>query len=190
MLRETGDRSFPIWLLGDSNPPQWEARLSAPFDPRHPVIHNIWKPVADVVQDGVCRGARLRVDTRRLYVRNAIASSSIKPRDTRPEWSDPVVSEVNGFRDPVDQSRPAVVFSFGAFAFEFGRRAFGEPKRAWGLWRTKQLGEQFRNRCAAFRPDRVTLIPLLPSVHQRRRLPVQPRGILWRRDRQLFRAHR
>ena len=72
---EVGDRGFPLWLIGDSNPAQWELRLKTPFDPRHPVRHNIWTPILDVIQGRVYRGLQTpRVDSSKLYIRQRSAN--------------------------------------------------------------------------------------------------------------------
>src|SRR5206468_1595661 len=55
MRREVGEQSFPMWLIGDSNPDEWENDLETPFDPRHSARHNIWTAVIDVVQDRLFR---------------------------------------------------------------------------------------------------------------------------------------
>lgn len=72
MDRETGDPHFPIWLLGDSNPRNWENHLKTPLDPRHPARHNIWTPILDEIQDRLFRRLRMRLDTSKMYIRNAI----------------------------------------------------------------------------------------------------------------------
>ena len=51
MAAEHNDPRFPIWLIGDSNPKNWENRLSYPLDARHPARHSIWTPVLDAMQD-------------------------------------------------------------------------------------------------------------------------------------------
>jgi len=53
MHRETGEKTFPSWLLGDSNPARWQSRLENPLDAKHPIRHNIWTSVLDVVQETV-----------------------------------------------------------------------------------------------------------------------------------------
>jgi hypothetical protein len=32
---EVGNKEFPVWLLGDSNPKNWQDVLITPLDPRH-----------------------------------------------------------------------------------------------------------------------------------------------------------
>ena len=45
MNRDSGSRNFPIWLIGDSSPAEWEAYLVDPLDSKHPARHNIWTPI-------------------------------------------------------------------------------------------------------------------------------------------------
>ena len=58
MKKEVGSKSFPIWLLGDSNPEQWQNKLDEPLDSRHPIRHNIWTSVLNVIQDRIFREHR------------------------------------------------------------------------------------------------------------------------------------
>lgn len=76
MKKEVGSRNSDIWLLGDSNPKNWQKVLKTPLDPRHPARHNIWTPVLEVIQDRVFRTCRCRVDTSQIYVRNAVEDDS------------------------------------------------------------------------------------------------------------------
>lgn len=161
MRREAGDPSFPIWLLGDSNPAQWENVLDTPLDPRHPARHSIWTPVLERIQDDVYRLCGARLDTSSLYVRNAVADASTKPGGARAEWG-PVTAEVVALRDLLDRYRPHLVLSFGAFSFEFTRRALGEElPRAFSYWGARRLGDEFRARSRGLEPGRIHLLPLL-----------------------------
>lgn len=87
MLQEAGERNFPLWLLGDSNPKNWADKLNKPLDPRHPAIHNIWTPIIDSIQDKVYRENCLRVETTELYIRNALENANEKPNNNEKIWS-------------------------------------------------------------------------------------------------------
>ncbi|MBK8048508.1 MAG: hypothetical protein IPK16_16155 [Anaerolineales bacterium] len=80
MNRDVGDKTCPIWLLGDSNPSNWQDVLVTPLDPRHPARHSIWTPVLDVMQDRVFRKQRLRIDTSSIYIlqRSKIQVANLK----------------------------------------------------------------------------------------------------------------
>ena len=147
MKREVGNRGWPIWLLGDSNPRRWQRVLETPLDPRHPVRHNIWTSVLDTIQDRVYRAFRGRLETSSIYIRNAIADPADKPAGTSVTWGAPVAVEVEAFQELVDEYQPTMVLSFGAFAFEFARRALIEkPMRAYSYWGARRLGDEFRAR--------------------------------------------
>jgi len=161
MKRDVGDPAFPIWLLGDSNPPQWEGVLTTPLDPRHPARHSIWTPVLDQIQDRVYRLCGDRMDTSSLYIRNAVASATDKPAGKTKEW---VLAsrEAAAFRELLDEHRPVLLISFGAFSFEFARRVLAEePQRPYAHWGARGLGEQFRERVCSFDLSRTNLLPLL-----------------------------
>lgn len=162
MKKEAGDRNSEIWLLGDSNPKNWQAVLEAPFDPRHPARHSIWTPVLEAIQDRVFREYRDRVDTSSIYVRNAIEDPADKPRSNSVEWGTIAERELQGFREVVRENRPPMLISFGAFSFEFTRRALREePKRSYCYWGARRLGHEFRQRVDQFDLAATNLFPLL-----------------------------
>jgi len=162
MKKEVGSKNSEIWLLGDSNPKNWQTVLETPFDPRHPARHSIWTPVLEVIQDRVFRVCRWRVDTSQIYVRNAIEDPSNKPPSRSIEWGMKVQNEVQEFQKIVREHCPKIIFSFGAFSFEFARRVLSEePRRGYGYWGARRLGEQFRQRIEQFNLDTTNLLPLL-----------------------------
>jgi hypothetical protein len=162
MIREIGSRDFPIWLLGDSNPQNWATSLETPLDPRHPARHSIWTSVLDVIQDRVYRQSHLRVDVSNLYIRNAIGDPINKPRGNMLTWSTPVVIEKEYFKNIVKESRPTLVFCFGAFSYEFARRSLSEKNiHPHGYWGAKRLGDDFRMRVKGFDLSKTNIIPLL-----------------------------
>ena len=145
----TGDPEFPIWLIGDSPPKKWVDKLDTPLDPRHPARHNIWTSVADPMQDRLYRQRGLRLDTSRLYIRNAMLSL-----DEQIQLSGPRLKEL------LDKYRPSVVLTFGASAFMIALFASGEvPQKLYKT--TKLLGEQFRSRIEKYDEHKVNIIPLL-----------------------------
>lgn len=162
MNREVGDRDFPIWLIGDSNPAQWQDKLKTPLDPRHPILHNIWTSVVDVVQDSVYRNCRRRIDTSSLYIRNAVDDPSKKPQTSSIDWYPNTNEEIDILHELLARHQPALIVSFGAFAFEFARRAQRrEPIHSFSYWGARRLGEEFRINARHFDVTEVNLLPLL-----------------------------
>jgi hypothetical protein len=162
MKKEVGEIDFPIWLLGDSNPERWESYLNSPFDPRHPIRHNIWTSVLDEIQDVVFRSFQLRLDASRLYIRNAIENSNLKPGRYELVWGSEVESEIKGFAKSINRHKPTIIICFGSFSFEFARRSLAKiPNYSIDHWRTKKLGEAFRGSMKYFSLFTVNLIPLL-----------------------------
>ena len=162
MKKDSGDKNSHIWLLGDSNPRNWDTVLETPFDPRHPARHSIWTPVLEAVQDRVFRAGRIRVDSTSFYTRNAIEAPKTKPLPQAIEWDGQTERETREFRKTVRQFSPKILLSFGAFAFEFARRALNQgPRRNYGYWSTRRLGEEFRERIDEFDVNQVNLLPLL-----------------------------
>ena len=151
MKRESGSKKFPIWLIGDSNPKNWENDLDCPLDPRHPARHNIWTPILDGIQERVFLADRCRVDTTQLYVRNAVQSAGNKPLGTDAIWKPELLKETCDLANDLTSCTPKVVFAFGAFAFEFTRRSLEKnQERKFNDWTTKKLGQEFRQRVKNF----------------------------------------
>jgi hypothetical protein len=170
MQREDGDKNFPIWLLGDSNPSNWQDVLITPLDPRHPARHNIWTPVLDVIQDKVFRKSRNRVDVSTIYIRNAVQDPKDKPSGTILHWSLQLDNEIAEFRQLLSQHTPVILLSFGRFAFEFSRRVLDQgPKHLVGYWGARNMGDEFRKRIGAFDPGTTNLLPLLHTSISRGR---------------------
>lgn len=149
MQDSVGDPEFPIWLIGDSPPEAWARKLDTPLDPRHPARHNIWTSVADPLQDRLYRRRKLRLDTSRLYIRNAMVN-----------LGEPLQSSGARLGKLLDRYRPNLVLTFGASAFMIALFASGEvPQRVYKT--TKLLGEQFRSRIEKYQERKINIIPLL-----------------------------
>ena len=118
--RESPGR-WPIWLVGDSSPKDWEKHLDEPLDPRHPARHSIWTPVLERIQGQVYRCGRRRVDETRLYMTNAVHDSDDRPDVGSAQWGPELREKAKCFGGRLESYRPALVFTFGAFAFEFLR---------------------------------------------------------------------
>lgn len=166
MQRDTGDPSFPMWLLGDSNPKNWEHVLFTPLDPRHPARHSIWTPILDTMQDYIYRSSRKRIETSSLYIRNAIANPGIKPAATAVQWNETINQEVRAYALQLATYHPRLIFSFGAFAFEFARRVVQPtfPISAYTRWGATTLGKEFIQRIERFDPQKTNLLPLLHAT--------------------------
>ena len=169
MLKESGDKHFPIWLVGDSNTKNWADQLGTPLDPRHPAIHNIWTPILDVIQDKVYRDSHLRIDASKLYIRNAIECATDKPDRREKDWSEKNQNKIKELNVLLRKYQPAFLFSFGSFSYEFCRRAMGEiPHHPFQYWTTKRLGEGFREKIFNFQINQTNIIPLLHATIARR----------------------
>ena len=162
MNRDSGSRTFPIWLIADSSPARWESRLVQPLDPRHPARHNIWTPILDGIQNHLFSVARTRIDTTDLYIRNAVHYPEEKPPYRRRDWSPNLTPQTRDLAKLIAQHRPKLLLTFGAFAFEFTRRSLNQvPPQALSHWTSGRLGWEFKHRVQAFDPDEFNLLPLL-----------------------------
>ncbi|MYC28725.1 MAG: hypothetical protein F4X65_01350 [Chloroflexi bacterium] len=164
MDESRGCKYFPIWLLGDSNPKNWEDKLDVPLDTRHPAVHNIWTPIVDLVQETVFEKDCKRINTSRLYVRNAVEDANEKPEYGVKNWDPRLNERTRKLRKHIEEYKPKIVFSLGAFAFEFARRALTSEEGEYQgsrYWSAEKLGEQFRQRTKGFCVGETNLLPLL-----------------------------
>ena len=149
MKRESGERSFPIWVL---------------FSPKHPINHDNWTPVLDEIQDKVYREMNNRIETTNIYFRNTVSDSRIIP-NTLNWWGPEVAREIETFREIVLEYKPKFVFSIGAFTFEFLRRVYDiKPEKGPKAWSTSALGEEFERSIENFDIYSTNIIPLLHRV--------------------------
>jgi uracil-DNA glycosylase len=147
----TGNPEFPIWLIGHSPPKAWADKLDTPLDPRHPARHSIWTSVADPMQDRIYRQRKLRLDTFRLYIRNAMKHPFTKLN---------IQADTQTLKEIIKKYKPTIILTFGVAAFSISLLASGETPPFFANT-TRLLGEQFRNRIENFHDDKVNVIPLL-----------------------------
>ena len=168
MEKDVGDKRFPIWPLGDSNPRNWERRLNTPLDPRHLARHNIWTPVLDGIQDRLFRESRARLDTRQMYIRNAIQNAHEKPENWNVSWNENLEQELTDFRKDLEEYNPRLLITFGAFSYEFARRSRNEdPVHPHGFWGAERIGLEFRKAIGSMHLDRINVVPLLHATISR-----------------------
>lgn len=162
MLREVGLKEFPIWLLGDSEPVNSNSYLETPFDPRHPVRHNIWTSISDVMQDYIYRENGKRIDASKVFIRNAITDVKFKPERSAKVWDGQVLVEIEDYRKLRKLFKPQIILTFGSFSYEFARRTYDiEDKKHYGYWDTLKLGDEFRAKMACSILTETRVIPLL-----------------------------
>lgn len=150
VMRETGERTCPIWLL---------------VNPKHPAVrHIIWTPALAEIQDKVYRETHTRLDTSNLYIRNAVGDSRIVP-DTLNWWGAEIIKEIELFREIVLEHQPKIIISFGAFPLEFLRRVYEiKPEKPPKYWGTSNLGNEFDRSIENFDITKTNRIPLLRRV--------------------------
>lgn len=159
MDRTDGSPKSLVWLVADSNPVKWQKHLAVPLDRRFPTPHNIWTPIAYVIQRRLFRECRIRLADN-FYVRNAVEDPADKGNKERLD------EEIAIFRGLMGgNNQPLFVLCFGQFAFEFVRRARQEvPQLDFRDWTVPRLAKEFRDRICAFRVDEVNVLPLLHKV--------------------------
>jgi len=165
---EAEQLSRHIWLVGHSYPTRWLQDLREPLDPRHPVRHNIWTSVLEVIQEvAYTRGSGRRIDTAKLFVCNAAAKQQ---PGAKPDWDyngQILPARIALFRNRLQTYQPPIVLTFGADVFDFMSRALATaPNGGCGSFRRAPLsaaglGAEFRRAANSFNPDQVNVFPLL-----------------------------
>ena len=147
MKQESGERTYPIWLL---------------VNPKHPAVrYTIWTPVLDEIQDRIFREIHTRIDTTNIFIRNAVSDCGIVP-NTLNWWGPEVAKEIVSFREMVLEHKPKILICFGAFPFEFLRRVYEiKPEKGPKYWGTSNLEDEFRKAIENFDINKTNRIPLL-----------------------------
>ena len=150
MKRELGIRTYPIWLL---------------INPKYPAVrHDIWRPVLDEVQERVFRELQTRIDTSNIYIRSAVSDGGVVP-NTLNWWGKEVAKEIEFYREIINEHKPKMLISFGAFPFEFARRVFEvKPEKGPKAWSASNLKDEFKNSMEIFDINQTNRIPLLRRV--------------------------
>jgi len=156
MRRSCGCPDSAIWMLGDSPPSKHEHWLDEPLDRRFPTRHNIWTSIESVINRELFVHDKSRIDDRRFFVYNAVASSKTWENESA------INTELSEFRKQVGDNRPFLFLAFGRRAFEFARRFQGEePNTSFSSLSVPKIKEQFDARFPAVRQGEKSLLPLL-----------------------------
>lgn len=148
--RDSGEKSYPIWLL---------------VNPKYPAVRqDIWRPILDEIQDKVYREMQTRIDTPNIYIRSAVSDSGIVP-NTLNWWGKEVAKEIEILKELVHEYKPKMLITFGAFPFEFVRRVFEiKPEKGPKAWSSSVLRDEFEKSMENFDINQTNRIPLLRRV--------------------------
>jgi len=146
MKKESGDRSFPIWLLVNPN------NLS--------VCHDIWVPILDEIQDKIYRKFHTRIDPENIFIKNAVSDIGIVPK-TSNCWAAEVAKEIVMLRESVLVHQPKILITFGALTYEFVKRVL-ETRSEEGpkYWSTTNIEDEFERSIASFDINQTNKIPI------------------------------
>ncbi|MBC2725851.1 hypothetical protein [Desulfosporosinus sp.] len=172
--RELGERTYPIWLL---------------INPKYPAVrHDIWRPILDEIQDRVFRELYTRIDTSNIYIRSAVSDGGIVP-NTLNWWGKEVAKEIEFYRGIIQEHKPKMLISFGAFPFEFARRVFEvKPEKGPKAWSSSILRDEFDNAMENFDIHCTNRIPLLRRVITNDKR-VENRSFLSKTEREAYFQH-
>lgn len=166
MKEYDGLPQYKIWLIGDSNP-ECEDKIDVPLDKKHPVRHNIWTSVLDEMQDYIYRETLqkniypLRIDSKKIYIRNAIENVKNKPAKKSLKWKN-TNSKLEQLNKLMNEMQPLVIITFGQFSYEFVRRACGEQQNSYNHWTKEEIGKKFNESIEHFElKGKPNIIPLL-----------------------------
>ena len=146
MEKESGDRSYPIWLLVNPN--------------NLDVCHDLWAPILDEIQDKIYRKFHTRIDPENIFIKNTVSDIGIVPK-TSNSWAAEVAKEIVMLRESVLEHQPKILITFGALTYEFVKRVL-ETRSEEGpkYWSTTNLGDEFERSMADFDINQTNRIPI------------------------------
>lgn len=150
MKQESGDESYPIWLL---------------VNPKYPgAIYDIWTPILYEIQDRVYRKLHARIDTENIFIKSAVSDIGIV-RNSSNWWAAEVAKEEVMLRESVREHQPKILITFGTITYEFVRRVFEiRPEKGPKYWSTTNLEDEFERSIANFDINQTNRIPLPSRV--------------------------
>jgi len=147
--QESGDRSYPIWLL---------------VNPNYPAVrHNVWTPILEEIQDKVYRKLHTRIDTSNIFIKNAVSDIGIVSNTINSGIE--VAKQIVMLKESVLQQQPKIIITFGTITYELVRRVF-EKRHEKGpkYWSTTNLSDEFERSIANFDINQTNRIPLPSRV--------------------------
>jgi len=180
--KERGNKDFPIWFIGDSQPtlefnPKKKSLsvylqelstyldfIDYPLTTKHPTIHNIWTSIENELQEFFFRSFKKRLDSKKIYVRNAVRLARIKPKGSSVNWNGQYDKLLNSFNSDIKKYQPRVLITFGQFAYEFVRRSRNMKKVKIKDWTVIELGNEFRKAMTNPNSGNLYMIPLLHEI--------------------------
>lgn len=173
MKIESGDKSYPIWLLVN------------PQDPS--VIHDIWNPILSDIQDRVYRKLHSRIDTGNIFIKNAVSDIGIIPNSSK-WWAAEVTKERVMLRDNIHLYQPKILITFGTITDEFVRRVFDlRPENGPKYWRTTNLEDEFERAIENFDINQTNRIPLFRQVMKSGKFNEDRNDFSWEDNENYFR---
>ena len=186
--KESGDRSYPIWLL---------------VNPKYPADrHDIWAPILDEIQDRVYRKLNTRIDTENILIKNTVSDIKIVPRTVNhcaseeAETVDEVdeaeeaeeAEEIVKLRESVLVHQPKILITFGTMTYEFVKRVFDRrPEQGPKYWSTTNLEDEFERSIANFDIKQTNSIPLLRRIMKSGKFHEDHNYFSWEENEHYFR---
>ena len=170
---ESGDKSYPIWLL---------------LNPKYPaVIYDIWNPILYEIQDKVYRKLHARIDTKNIYIKNTVSNIGLEPNNSTGR-SEEVSQEMVALRESILEHQPKIIITFGTITSEFIRRIFEKrPEIGPQYWSTTNLDYEFDRSIANFDVNQTNMIPLLRRIMKKSKLIDERDYFSWEDNENYFR---
>ena len=148
--KESGDGSYPIWLL---------------VNPKNPAVrYDIWAPILNEIQDNVYRKLHKRIDTENILIKNAVSDIGIVSNSSNCRASE-VAEEIVTLRESILEHQPKILITFGIISYELVRRVFEiRPENGPKYWSTTNLGDEFERSIANFDINQTNRIPLIRRI--------------------------
>lgn len=149
--KESGDKSYPIWLLVNPN--------------YFAMFQVIWAPILDEIQDKVYRRLRTRIETKNIFIKSTVSDIGIAAKSSKARAAE-VTKELIMLKESVLEHQPKIIITFGAITHELVRRVFDiRPQEGPKYWNSTNLEDEFERSIANFNINQTNRIPI-PLLRQ------------------------
>lgn len=143
---ESGDRSFPIWLL---------------VNPKYPSARpDIWIPILEMIQDKVYRKLHTIIDIEKFFIKYIVSDIGVVSHNSK-WYSTEIDNDIIDLKESILEYNPKLLITFGTVAYELVNRICEiRSEKGPRYWSSANLRSEFEQSIANFDITRPNRIPL------------------------------